>query len=371
MNTYSDDNIGTARPAAEASPYERAAHREARQAARAASASRAHAAHGSHAAATSSAPRWRLAAIAASVLALAIAAILVVPPLLQPPAANQQGIPAESSYQAAAEGSAGQQPDGEGGAVQAATDPGTTSQDQMPQDQAAQDQGDQAATASNPAASDQPAPTQGESPENASALPSLTEAAMEEPSPEDSLPTDWNLILVNASHPIPDGYTAGELIELRNEQAVDKRIYPELQQMFDDCRAAGLDPYINSSFRSHETQVSIMEERVESYMWDGYSAEEARAMAESEVAIPGTSEHELGLALDIMSERESYDGNAEVRDWLAANGYRYGFILRYPEDKTHITGIVGEPWHFRYVGVEAATAMHESGQCFEEYLGIA
>lgn len=178
----------------------------------------------------------------------------------------------------------------------------------------------------------------------------------------------WNLVLVNATHPIPDDYQVGNILELRNGQSVDERIYPELQSMFDNCRAAGLDPYINSSYRSHATQVSIMEDRVASYIEEGYSEAEARAQAEFEVALPGTSEHEIGLALDIMSEREDYDANAEVRDWLAENGWAYGFILRYPDDKTDITGITGEPWHFRYVGVEAAQEMHERNLCLEEYL---
>ena len=187
------------------------------------------------------------------------------------------------------------------------------------------------------------------------------EEAEEAPRSED----DWKLILVNASHPLPENYTCS-LKELRNDQRVDERIYPELQQMFDDARAEGIYPLINESFRTGERQQEILNGYVASYMASGLSEEEAVGETLKLVALPGTSEHQLGLALDIIAEN---DGDSTATwQWLRENCWRYGFILRYPADKEDITGISYEPWHFRYVGVEAAREIMEQGICLEEYL---
>ena len=86
------------------------------------------------------------------------------------------------------------------------------------------------------------------------------------------------------------------------------------------------------------------------------------------MAVPGTSEHQLGLAVDINANPDN-STDEEVYAWLAENAWQFGFILRYPQDKTQITGIQYEPWHYRYVGREAAAHIHTSGQCLEEYLG--
>ena len=179
---------------------------------------------------------------------------------------------------------------------------------------------------------------------------------------------DWKLILVNRWNPIPDGYEF-EVMELRNGQAVDKRIYDDLQAMFDAAREDGIYPYIVESYRTHEDQVAMMDYYIGVYESEGYSEEEAREMAEKVVAIPGTSEHELGLAVDINGEYTDTQESAVVWDWLMNHCSEYGFILRYPEDKTDITGIDYEPWHYRYVGRETAQLIYESGLCLEEYLG--
>ena len=176
---------------------------------------------------------------------------------------------------------------------------------------------------------------------------------------------DWKLILVNADHPLPEDYTL-TLKELRNDQRVDERIYPELQQMFDDARAEGIYPLINESYRTSERQQEILDSYVASYMDAGLSEEAAVEETLKLVAKPGTSEHELGLALDIIAE-DGEDSTATWQ-WLRENCWHYGFILRYPDDKTDITGISYEPWHFRYVGVEAAGEITEQGICLEEYL---
>ena len=156
--------------------------------------------------------------------------------------------------------------------------------------------------------------------------------------------------------------------ELRYGHQVDERIYPELQQMFDDARAAGIFPLINESFRTRDRQQEIMDKYIAGYEAEGMSHEEAVNKAHQIVAIPGTSEHELGLALDIIAE---YDSDSSATwSWLKENCWRYGFILRYPADKVDITGISFEPWHFRYVGTQAAKEIMEQGLCLEEYIDL-
>lgn len=206
------------------------------------------------------------------------------------------------------------------------------------------------------------APTETVPPTEAPVTEEVTEPVTEiEPVPE----ADWRLVLVNRNNPLPESFEI-TLKELRNSQFVDERIYPELQQMFDDARAAGYSPLINESFRSHERQQEIMDSHIANYEASGYSHDDAVTAAETEVAIPGTSEHELGLALDITTEGDI--DPTGLWYWLKENSWKYGFILRYPEEKTDITGITYEPWHFRYVGKEAAKAIYDSGVCLEEYL---
>jgi len=190
-------------------------------------------------------------------------------------------------------------------------------------------------------------------------------AASTEAHPEDE---SWKLVLVNATHPLPAGFTVS-LKELRNGQHVDERIYPELQQMFDDARAVEIYPLINESFRTAARQQEIMDDYIASYEAQGLSHEEAVEKAHSLVAEPGTSEHQLGLAVDIIAE---YDADSTATwQWLQENAWRYGFILRYPADKVDITGISYEPWHFRYVGKAAAEEITKQGICLEEYIADA
>ena len=163
-----------------------------------------------------------------------------------------------------------------------------------------------------------------------------------------------------------------DLVQLNNGQNIDSRAYEDLQRMMDDARAEGYDPYICSSWRSHETQVRLFGEEIKSYEKRGYSESEAEIQAAQWVAVPGTSEHELGLALDIVSvENQRLEESQEdtpTQQWLMEHCYEYGFILRYPKDKEDITGISYEPWHYRYVGREHARAIRESGVCLEEYV---
>lgn len=182
---------------------------------------------------------------------------------------------------------------------------------------------------------------------------------------------DWRLTLVNPWNPLPSEYTFTKT-ELSNGHAVDKRCYPELQDMMDACRDAGFSPLICSSYRSYEKQEELFQNKIERLKAQGYSAEEAETEAGKEVAVPGTSEHQLGLALDIVDAgNQNLDRSQEntgVQQWLMAHSWEYGFILRYPNDKSEITGIIYEPWHYRYVGKDAAKDIYGQGLCLEEYL---
>lgn len=183
---------------------------------------------------------------------------------------------------------------------------------------------------------------------------------------------DWKLLLVNKNHPVPEGFTVN-LVDLSNGHAIDERVYPDLQRMMNDARAAGLSPYICASYRTQEDQVKLFDTDVRKYKAEGYSEEEAKVKAASWVAVPGTSEHQLGLALDIVASKypvlDKQQEQTPEQIWLMKNSYKYGFILRYPSNKSEITGIGYEPWHYRYVGKEAAEEITKRGVCLEEYLG--
>lgn len=178
-------------------------------------------------------------------------------------------------------------------------------------------------------------------------------------------------VLVNASHRIPDDWQV-DIVQLKNGQAIDSRAYPSLQAMMDEARAEGLEPYICSSYRSRETQQQLYQQETESWINQGYSRQAAEAKAAQWVAAPGYSEHELGLAVDIVSlENQRLDESqleSQVQQWLMEHCWEYGFVLRYPSDKSDITGIGFEPWHYRYVGKETAMEMKEKALCLEEYM---
>ena len=169
----------------------------------------------------------------------------------------------------------------------------------------------------------------------------------------------WNLILVNRNSYIPDDYKV-ELTELSNGEKVDSRIYPELQEMFNDARAQGYGLFVREGYRTQEEQQQLLDEKIEAYENEGKSKSEAKKLAEQWVAIPGTSEHQLGIAVDINADTTKSSSD-DVYSWLAENAHKYGFIKRYPSDKTDITGVINEPWHYRYVGKEAALEIYSQG----------
>ena len=158
----------------------------------------------------------------------------------------------------------------------------------------------------------------------------------------------WNLILVNRDNYIPDDYEV-ELTKLSNGQKVDSRIYPKLQEMFDEARREGLGLFVAAGYRTREKQQELLDEKIREYENEGKTKKEAEKLAKEWVAVPGTSEHQLGIAVDINADTK-ISTRDEVYSWLSKNAYKYGFIQRYPSDKKDITGVINEPWHYRYVG---------------------
>lgn len=187
---------------------------------------------------------------------------------------------------------------------------------------------------------------------------------------EDGIP--WNMTLVNAENPMQEGYVP-ELAEVENGYSVDARIAEDLNAMLAAARADGCQPQICSAYRSVEKQVQVFNDTVNSWINQGSSFWDAYQRTTQEVALPGTSEHGIGLAVDIVSnqyaELDAKQAETKEAQWLQEHCYEYGFILRYPPEKQSLTGIIYEPWHYRYVGREMAQKIKESGLTLEEYLG--
>ena len=183
--------------------------------------------------------------------------------------------------------------------------------------------------------------------------------------------TEWNLILANPWHPLPEGYSV-ETTSLPNGESVDSRCYDDLMEMLTDCTKNGGNPVVCSSYRTHEKQIGLYEAQVKKHMDEGMDRAQAEKEAGKVVAVPGTSEHEVGLAVDLCdyTNQNLDESQAETvtQKWLMANSWKYGFILRYPVDKSDLTGIIYEPWHYRYVGKDIAAEIYSRGICLEEYL---
>ena len=170
------------------------------------------------------------------------------------------------------------------------------------------------------------------------------------------------ILLVNYRNPIPENYKP-DLVRYGEWARVDRSAEKNLRQMILDCRATGVEVWLNCGYRSQEEQNTILNERTKEYQQKGLSYQEAYNKALETVALPGYSEHETGLAMDIV-------GSAMLT-WLHEHCWEYGFILRYPEGKEDITGIVYEHWHYRYVGTKVSMAMKDTGLTLEEYVGAA
>lgn len=179
------------------------------------------------------------------------------------------------------------------------------------------------------------------------------------------------LILVNPWNSL-DKYYRPTLARYTDEHWLDDRAIPDFLEMIAACREAGGDPYIVSAYRNYYEQLELYKKKVRKLVSAGMDEALARSEGAKSVAIPGTSEHQLGLAVDLVDANygylNEYQAETPTQQWLMENSWRFGFILRYPVDKSEITGIIYEPWHYRYVGKEAAQDIYESGLCFEEWL---
>ena len=184
---------------------------------------------------------------------------------------------------------------------------------------------------------------------------------------------DWRLLLVNKQNSVPDGYEVplGNIHTLKGTMQCDERIIADLLAMQQDARKEGISLDICSPHRDYEYQKSLFNGKIKKYMNLGVSYMEAYQLSSQAVMVPGASEHQLGLALDIVTiSYQNLDegfADTDAGKWMAENCYKYGFIVRYPKGKEDITGVEYEPWHMRYVGVEAATIITEDGLTLEEF----
>ena len=180
---------------------------------------------------------------------------------------------------------------------------------------------------------------------------------------------DWKIILVNKQHPIPEDYKF-PLGVIKGNLRCDERIITSLLDMMKAANAGGVSLIICSPYRDMDRQTMLFDNKIDKYMDAGMSYMDAYNLASQAVTVPGSSEHQVGLAIDIITDGyTSLDegfANTAAGKWLASNSYKYGFILRYPAGKEAITSIEYEPWHFRYVGVDAATFMVQNDICLEE-----
>lgn len=184
----------------------------------------------------------------------------------------------------------------------------------------------------------------------------------------------WNLKLVNKSNPLPESFSP-DLSYIDEEYMVagfprarfDSRAIDQLISLMDAAKADGINILVRTGYRTYSHQSNLYNSKIAEFKNKGYPDSDAVVEAAMVVAPPGTSEHNLGLAVDFNSLSESFENTKEFR-WLSEYAADYGFILRYPKDKQDITGYIYEPWHYRYVGVEHARAIKEQGLCLEEYL---
>ncbi len=182
------------------------------------------------------------------------------------------------------------------------------------------------------------------------------------------------LLLVNNENPLPEDYAYGEgmtTIEFKYHNGqldqIDAKVWPYMKAMIEAAWADGVELYVWSPYRSYDTQNMLFTNQVNRCLTDGVTREQAEIQAATVVARPGTSEHHTGLAADFNMASDRFE-TTEMYRWMCDNAEDYGFILRYPEDKTDITGVIYESWHWRFVGINTAKEMNQLGVTLEEYL---
>jgi D-alanyl-D-alanine carboxypeptidase len=213
-----------------------------------------------------------------------------------------------------------------------------------------------AVTNSQPAATEPPAQTE-------------TKEEIKTATPTNTSDTDSIVTLVNKNHSISASYVPDDLVTVDLPSTRDTQLRSVaaegLTKLFKAAEGAGLELYCCSGYRSYETQSELYAWNVETYGVNGAELVSAR---------PGMSEHQLGLAMDVTSASVGFDllesfGSTSEGQFIKENAHRYGFIVRYPQGKTDITGYAYEPWHLRYLGVDVATEIYNSGKTMEEYYG--
>lgn len=182
---------------------------------------------------------------------------------------------------------------------------------------------------------------------------------------------DWCLVLLNKTHRIPSDYKF-EVSNIKGNIRCDTRIVQAVLQMIKGAREDGVELLVCSPYRDTKRQEMLFNNKIKSYTKQGYDYEKAYDLASQTVAVPGTSEHEVGMAIDFVTPGYTLlnEGFADTAAgiWLKENAADYGFILRYPKDKEDITRIEFEPWHYRYVGLGASHYIMDNGLCLEEYV---
>lgn len=172
------------------------------------------------------------------------------------------------------------------------------------------------------------------------------------------------LILVNKYYKLSSDYVPANLVTIESQYGktlqLESTTYEQYKLMWNAAKQSGLTLYIRSPYRSYATQQGL---------YSRYVTSDGKVAADTYSARPGYSEHQTGLAADITSPTTTFDNFEYSQEfkWLQEHAHEYGFILRYPSGKEYITGYIYEPWHYRYVGVEVATRIHETGLTYEEY----
>lgn len=183
--------------------------------------------------------------------------------------------------------------------------------------------------------------------------------------------SDWHLILVNKQNPIPDDYEIN-LVSINKSMQADARIINDLNAMFSAAQREDINLWICSAYRSYERQTALFDKKIKKLTGNGMNYLDAYTIASKSVTVPGTSEHQLGLALDIVTSGytnlDEGFGETKAGKWLIDNAYKYGFILRYPKGKENVTGIIYEPWHYRYVGRKYSKQINDLGITLEEFV---
>jgi D-alanyl-D-alanine carboxypeptidase len=180
----------------------------------------------------------------------------------------------------------------------------------------------------------------------------------------------WYLTLINSSYRISDSYVPDLVYVCGSGERLDRKVAEHYEAMYNAAKQDGVDLVPCSGYRSYERQEINYNNKVSFYESQGYSHEDAKVKAATIIMPPGSSEHNLGYAMDIVCVDEWFEDTAEFK-WLTENAADYGFIMRYPKDKQDITKVIYEPWHWRYVGVELAKELKDSGLVLEEYMGVA